>query len=138
LRFKIYLRSDKTMFINLRVGLLSPEKLANSAVPTADLSRAAGPAGRDHSVNGRGLWRTQRCGGERLEQETLNSSQDGLALAAIGSKSADLWDRHYVVFSFGRERVAIHGGALDRPAVLWVVTREPRHPEDFWDAPASS
>jgi hypothetical protein len=22
-------------------------------------------------------------------------------------------------------------GALDRPAVLWVVTRNPRHPEDF-------
>src|SRR5260370_34969861 len=43
-RFKIYLRSDENMFINSQVGLLSPEKLANSAVPADGLSQASGSA----------------------------------------------------------------------------------------------
>ena len=54
LRFKIYLRSDENMFINSQVGLLTSEKLANSAVPAGGLSQASGSAG-GHLVNGRGL-----------------------------------------------------------------------------------
>jgi hypothetical protein len=38
----IYLRSNKTMFINSQVGLLSPEKLANYAVLAAGLSNRWG------------------------------------------------------------------------------------------------
>jgi len=52
-------RSNKTMFMNSQVGLLSPEKLANSAVLAAGLSQASGSQAR--------LWRIDRCGGERFE-----------------------------------------------------------------------
>jgi hypothetical protein len=39
-------RSNKTMFMNSQVGLLSPEKLANSAVLAAGLSRSSGSQAR--------------------------------------------------------------------------------------------
>jgi hypothetical protein len=42
-------RSNKTMFMNSQVGLLSPEKLANSPVLAAGLSQASGSQAR--------LWR---------------------------------------------------------------------------------
>jgi hypothetical protein len=59
-------RSNKTMFMNSQVGLLSPEELANSAVLAAGLSQASRSQAR--------LWRIDWCGGERFEQETLGRS----------------------------------------------------------------
>jgi hypothetical protein len=43
------------MFINSQVGLLSPEKLANSAMLAVGLSQALGSAGGINSGNRRGL-----------------------------------------------------------------------------------
>jgi hypothetical protein len=69
------------MFINSQVGLLSPEKLANSAVLAAGLSQRLESPWWDHSGNSRGLWWIDRCGGALSKPETLGRSQ---VIAAIG------------------------------------------------------
>jgi len=63
------------MFTNSQVGLLSPEKLANSAVLSACLSQVPGSQAR--------LWRIDWYGGERFERETLGRSNTSLVIAAI-------------------------------------------------------
>jgi hypothetical protein len=84
LRSRIYLRSNKTMFINSQVGLLSPEKLANSATLAAGLSQALGSASGSFSQQAR-LWRIDRSRAvSALSERHLAGVKTRLVMAAIG------------------------------------------------------
>jgi hypothetical protein len=83
LRFKIYLRSDENMFIDSQVGLLTPEKLANSAVPAGGLSQASGSAGGIIWSMGAVFGGLIGAAVRTLSQSHLAGVKTGLVIAAI-------------------------------------------------------
>ena len=84
MRFKIYLRSDENMFINSQVGLLSPEKLANSAVPAGGLSQASGSADGIIWSIGEVFGRLIGAAVSTLSESHLAGVKTSLVIAAIG------------------------------------------------------
>jgi hypothetical protein len=84
LQSRIYQRSNKTMFINSQVGLLSPEKLANSAVPAGGLSQASGLAGGTNQSTGAVFGGLIGAAVSALSERHLAGVKTSLVIAAIG------------------------------------------------------
>ena len=79
-----YLRSNKTMFMSSEVRLLSPEKLANSAVLAAGLSQASGSACGFIQSTGAAFGGLIGAAVTALSERHLAGVRTSLVIAAIG------------------------------------------------------
>ena len=84
MRFRIYLGSNKTMFINSQGGLPSPEKLANSAELAAGLSQGSGSAGGIIQSTGAVFGGLIGAAVSALSERHLAGVKTSLVIAAIG------------------------------------------------------
>jgi hypothetical protein len=71
------------VFIHWQVGLLSPEKLTNSAVPAGDLSQASGSAGGIIRSMGAVFGGLIGAAVSALSESHLAGAKTGLVIAAI-------------------------------------------------------